>query len=520
MRPSLQTRGLFQLAGLKALPSQWRVGLGWLGLVWAGLLAAFASDWGDMAGQWWNSSTYSHILLIPPVLIWLVLQRVGQVLLIEPRPWWPGLIFFGVAAFIWLLGDFVGLAIARHFGVVALLVASFLTLLGPRVGAGLTFPLCYMFLLVPFGDELVPRMQMITASITTGLIDLSGVPARIDGVFIATPAGLFEVAEACSGVKFLIAMIAFGLLAANICFVSWRRRLLFLLACIVAPVLANGIRAFATIYAAQLVGAEAAVGFDHIVYGWIFFALVLIVIVLGAWRYFDRSPDDLMIDADKINGSPVLGRLATLDISRKAALGGLVVMVLASLAWSRAGSVLEADMPDRIALPDVRGWQRVDYNPSVWWEPRASGSDHRLLGRYADAEGREVDVFIALYSAQGESREAGGFGEGALPGDQSWAWLSPGPPVGYGKSERLLANGSIERLAQTWYRTGDMLTGSNVRLKLANMQDRLLFRVHPTTMLILSSEEQNGRPAVEAIAAFRNAVNPLGKWMDRITRVE
>jgi len=43
-------------------------------------------------------------------------------------------------------------------------------------------------------------------------------------VFIDTPAGLFEVAEACSGVKFLIAMTAFGVLASNVCFVGWKRR--------------------------------------------------------------------------------------------------------------------------------------------------------------------------------------------------------------------------------------------------------------------------------------------------------
>jgi exosortase len=59
------------------------------------------------------------------------------------------------------------------------------------------------------------------------LLALSGIPASLDGVFITTPTGYFEVAEACSGVQFLIAMAAYGVLVANLCFRSWTRRLLF-----------------------------------------------------------------------------------------------------------------------------------------------------------------------------------------------------------------------------------------------------------------------------------------------------
>ena len=68
------------------------------------------------------------------------------------------------------------------------------------------------------------------------LLALTGVPASIDGVFITTPAGLFEVAEACSGVKFLIAMIAFGTLVANVCFTSWPRRCVFIAASVIVPI--------------------------------------------------------------------------------------------------------------------------------------------------------------------------------------------------------------------------------------------------------------------------------------------
>ncbi|MYL96957.1 exosortase A [Novosphingobium sp. FGD1] len=501
------------------LAPAWRLPLLRLAAAWAMLFVLFFADWAAMARQWWDISTYNHILLVPPIIAWMVWQRWPELQRLAPRGWWPGLILFAGAAFLWVLGAISGLDLARQAGAVAMLGASVPLLLGARVGAGLLFPLCYLVFLVPVGEELVKPLQMITAEITIALTHLSGIPARIDGVFIDTPAGLFEVAEACSGVKFLIAMVAFGVLAANTCFLDPRRRVAMLAACVIVPILANGVRAWGTIYAAQIFGIEAAAGFDHIVYGWFFFAAVLALVILGAWRFFDRPIDSPMIDAETIGRSAVLGRLDAMGLSGVAGLCGLVVIVAAGWSWAAIADRLEAPMPAHIDLPAVAGWSRVDYMPSIWWEPRAQGADHRLLGRYRDGSGHEVDVFIALYASQGEEREAGGFGQGALMPDSAWAWQSGGPAVDSGLSERLLGNGRVERLAVTWFRSGDLFSGSNARLKLAVMLDHLLLRTRPTAMIVLSSEDAPKGQAERSILAFQASTGPLQSWVDRITQV-
>lgn len=504
---------------LVAVPACWRRPLALLAFVWIANFVLFLPDWTAMADQWWNISTYNHVLLIPAILAWLVYERLPALARLTPQAWWPGLVLAAGAGFLWLLGEFAGLSIARQAGAVALLAAAALALLGPRVCAVLAFPLAYMAFLVPFGDEIVPPLQMITAAITIALVHLSGIPAVIDGVFITTPAGLFEVAEACSGVKFLIAMAAFGVLAAGVCFSSWRRRAAFLAVCLLVPVLANGVRAWGTIFAAQHVGAEAAAGFDHIVYGWIFFALVIVLVLALSWRFFDRPLDQPVVDMNRIEASPLIGRLEALRIGFVPVLLGLAATLFVAQAWARAAEELSAPLPRAIALPEVPGWHRAPYSPTVAWEPRAKGADHRLLGRYADNQGREVDVFLAVYAAQGEGREAGGFGQGALPPGGVWAWRSPGPALDGAASDRLLAQGRIARTAFTWYRIGDLTTGSNARLRLVAMADRLLLRERPTIMLILSAEEPGGRGAEPAVADFLRAIGPKDQWMDRIAGV-
>ena len=79
------------------------------------------------------------------------------------------------------------------------------------------------------------------------------------------------------------------------------------------------------------------------------------------------------------------------------------------------------------------------------------------------------------------------------------------------------AGGTLERLAQTSYRLGGLVTGSGARLRLGVVADRLTVTAHPALMLVLSAERAPGRadPA-QSLAAFRAAIGPLDGWMDRV----
>jgi exosortase A len=318
---------------LPILPDAWRLPLLRLALAWAGLIVLLWREWADMVDQWWNASTYNHILLIPPILGWLACQRWAELVRLAPQGWWPGLGCMVVSLLVWLAGASSGINLISQLGAVMVLQASVAALLGPRVVAGLLFPLAYMVFLVPFGDEIVPLLQTITAKLAVALTHASGVPAQIDGFFIDTPAGLFEVAEACSGVKFLVAMVALGTLVAHLCFSSPGRRAAFMAAAVTVPILANGVRAWGTIYIAQSQGLEFAAGFDHIVYGWIFFALVIALLLGASWRFFDRSADDPLVDVGALRSSPMLARLEAFAIGGWGALAVLLVLAAGTVVW-------------------------------------------------------------------------------------------------------------------------------------------------------------------------------------------
>lgn len=277
---------------LDCAPAAWRTPLLVLGAAWLALVTVTAPSWSEMLHQWWNIDTYNHLLLLPFIIGWMVMLKAGELATITPRPFVPALALVAAGLLLWWAGRTLDINLIAHAGAVGALQAAVIAVLGLRASLLLALPIAFAAFLVPFGDEIIPPLQLITADIAIALTRWSGVPASIDGIYINTPAGLFIVAEACSGVKFLVAVMTLGVLVCFTRFASWRRRAAFLAACVIVPIIANGVRAWATIFVAQYIGAEKATGFDHIVYGWVFFAIVVAALLAGAWRYFEREPED------------------------------------------------------------------------------------------------------------------------------------------------------------------------------------------------------------------------------------
>ena len=91
------------------------------------------------------------------------------------------------------------------------------------------------------------RERTIAVGIAVALLRLAGVPVFHDGVLIETPSGLFEVAEACAGIRFLIANLVVVTLFAHLALRRAWKWLLFLTLGLIVPVVANGLRAFGII---------------------------------------------------------------------------------------------------------------------------------------------------------------------------------------------------------------------------------------------------------------------------------
>ena len=482
-----------------------------LAIVAAALLAAFGRDVATLVDTWWTSTTFGHCFFIAPIIGWLVWQRGGELALLEPVAWWPGLALVAAGGAGWLAGDAASVTFARQLGLVLMLAGAAVTLLGPNVARGLAFPLGYLLFLVPFGEWLEAPLQLVTVRLVMPLLALAGIPATSDGVMIHAGRYFFELAEACSGAKFVIAMVAFGALVAATCFVSPWRRIAFLAAAVIVPALANGVRAFATIWVADLTSVETAAGFDHIVYGWLWFGVVMAATLAIGWRWFDRRADAPAFDPAALQ-RPVRRRLALVPAALL-----VFAVAIAAPVWSRVAARAAAPLAGRLDLPDIAGWRRVPLSADASWEPFYPGADHHLIGRYADAAGHRVDLGIAVFARQREGGELIAYGTGAAGGG-GWLRVADLPPIAGGSAMRIRAPGPVDRVVATWFRLGGAVTASAAEVKLLTLKARLLGGDQRAIAIHLSTEGASAAEAAAAIRAFLAAAGPVGRIGDEVTR--
>jgi len=272
-------------------PADWRPTALALLLGLAALLAVFWDEATAAVRVWETSTAYNHCWLIAPIAAWLAWQRRHRLAEIAPRPA-PALALLAIPpALAWLVAERLGIMEGRQLTAWALIQVFVLTVIGWRAALAMAIPFAYTIFLVPFGGFTVPYLQLITLRFIEVGLTLWGISHYVEGMLIETPAGLFHVAEACAGLRFAIAALAFGALYAATMFKSPGRRLIVMALAIIVPIIANGIRALGIVIAAEYLGSAEAAAADHIIYGWGFFSVVLLLLILAGLPFREDRPE-------------------------------------------------------------------------------------------------------------------------------------------------------------------------------------------------------------------------------------
>jgi exosortase A len=499
----------------------WR--MAWLflavGLIAAGVL--FWSTAAQMASIWYRSASFNHGFLIFPIcgyLIWLKRDALAN---LSPRPSWWGLAVIAVAGFGWLLGYVSSTSVAQHFALVLLLQGLFLTILGVAATRLLIFPLAYMLFAVPAGEFLIPVLQDITADFVVRGLQLIKVPVFLDGVFISIPTGNFEVAEACSGVRFLIATIALGTLFAHLTYQSPFRQAGFIVLSVIVPIVANGIRAFGIVLLAYLSNNEIAVGVDHIVYGWIFFAIITVVLLLIGMTFRDGDPETVVVQVDGTGGAGL-----PTNATKRIAIAGTVAVLLSAAGPAYASHIAARPQPlPPAALPVPvagNGWQ-ISKSSRVAWKPIFPAAHAQLLQSYRKGDSR-VDLFVAYYTSQRQgaelisnrnlltnhlllSRAASGTKNIVIEGTPTNVYWA-----------RYLGRGQSNRVAYRWYWVGDQITANHYYAKVLQAMSQLTGGEEASAALVISAPyDEAWGEAEETLEDFVQSVKPITPLLRQVS---
>lgn len=471
----------------------WRTALVLLGLA---VLATLALMWPSalsMSHIWFNSQTYAHGIMIIPIALYLAWTRRQELARVDPKPWAWGLLWLLAAGMAWVLARGVDVKVVQHFALVAMLPGLVLTLLGPRAAWVIVFPLAYLFFAVPFGDFIVPPLMDHTAWFTVMALKLSGVPVYSDGYYISIPAANFVVIEACSGVRYLIASVALGLVYAYLSYYSVWRRIAFMVMAVVFPIIANGLRAYSIVMVAHVTNGEVILGYGHIVVGWVFFGVVMLLMFwIGSlwWDQDPRSQEDSRERSPSVAGRVTVPVLALVLVGLTA-----VLLVPRGAEWAleqRAQQVLVDAAP---VLPAATGrWHGPD-SASDAWRPVYHDADTELAGTYRNAD-EWVELHLFQYLNRGQGSEIMSW-RNRMHDRSNWSRSSERAqivvhPSGNGQwrvHETVLRGpGDLRRVVWHWYQIGDHVTTRGVTVKLREAQAVLAGYGHGAFLVAVSTE--------------------------------
>jgi exosortase A len=217
---------------------------------------------------------------------------------------------------LWLVGRLAGANVVEQFALVGMLPSALALVLGWRIVRSIAYPLAFLVFAVPFGEALWPAMMEWTARFTVTAVRLSGVPVVRDGLFFELPSGRWSVVEACSGLRYLLAALPLSALYAFLSWRSWVLRALFIVMTAMVAVVANWLRAYLIVMLGHLSGMKLAVGVDHLIYGWVFFGIVMAIVfwIGSTWRERPSGdpPADVGTGADRSPKSPIATHLLAL----------------------------------------------------------------------------------------------------------------------------------------------------------------------------------------------------------------
>lgn len=467
---------------------------------------------------WYWSATFNHGFLILPIVLYLIWLRRAELAAIEPRPNYLGLLGLALSGLGWLVADAADVILVQQFALVAAIQCMTFTIIGWRATRVILFPLAYLFFAVPFGEFLVPPLQDLTADFTVMFLRFINIPVFLDGIFLSIPNGNFEVAEACSGVRFLIAIVALGTLFAYMNYYTTWRQVLFVALSFVVPIIANGFRAFGIVYIGYVSDMKAAVGADHIVYGWVFFAIVTVALLaLGAaFREPEDQPAGTDDDAGASSTSAPRRNIVTTAM--------MAVLVIGSPPTYAVvlDRVVDVEPKASLTLPaDSNGWRRIpDYKDS--WKPDFPGANLKALGSYAK-NGKQVHLFMAYYGKQKQgaelvseinSVEGGTYWNRAQSGNVSAIYR--GAPLEM-KFTRMRHAGE-GRMVWQWYWVDGAFTSSRIVAKLREAKTKLLGQSRAGAAIVIASDFTGQRVEAEtALRDFLASIGPIRPMLERVS---
>lgn len=241
----------------------------------------------DLVADWYNDANYSHGFLVPVISFYLIWKNRKDLAAIELKSNRLGLTVIAIGMFLFIIGNGASEYFTVRFSLVVTLFGIVLYHLGSGIIGKSWFAILFLIFMIPvpyviYFSATFP-MQLLASKVTSVLLNLIGMPVVRLGNIIHLPSQALEVAEACSGMRSLVSLLALAAIYAYISQKKLSAQIVLFLSAIPIAVVGNIFRVFTTsvmVYTTELNVTDEP--FHSIMGASVFVVAFILLFIFGA----------------------------------------------------------------------------------------------------------------------------------------------------------------------------------------------------------------------------------------------
>jgi exosortase D (VPLPA-CTERM-specific) len=386
-------------------PLDWAVMVFTLGVA----IVPFARVLNQLVGMWESAPEYSHCMLIPVISAFLIFRERAVLARMRFKGSWAGVAVLLAGAGLWGVAELSTIWVIEQYAFVVVIYGLTLALVGPEAFRRLWMAMLILLFTIPlpifFSNSLSLHLELISSAIGVDVIRLFNIPVYLDGNVIDLGVYQLQVAEACSGLRYLFPLMTLAFIVAYFFRAPfWKRAALFL-ASVPIAILMNSLRIGLIGVSVAYWGRKMAEGVLHYFEGWVVFMIstALLIVLAAALARLGRQPmrlrDAMVLDMGPAPPASRAHRTRTLPSPF------LVATVLITVGAVLATQVHERveTQPSRAAFVDfpmqLGGWAGRRSPMAAVYLNQLKLSDY-LYATYQRTADMPVNVWVAYYDSQ------------------------------------------------------------------------------------------------------------------------
>jgi exosortase D (VPLPA-CTERM-specific) len=372
------------------------------------LMYAFREGLALMVNWWERFPEYNHGYLIPVVAAYLLLLCADKYRKIEPRRAWSGLLVIALGLLLLVLGELSAVYTIIQYGFLVALTGLVITAVGWRATLLVWTPLVYLFFMIPLPDflykNLSAALQLLSSQFGVSFLRMVGVSVYLEGNVIDLGVFQLQVAEACSGLRYLFPLMSFGFLCAVIFKGKiWQKAFIFL-SSIPITLFMNSFRIAAIGILVDNYGISMARGFLHDFEGWIIFmaCVGILMLEMTVFAVFSKRKLEDLFD---VQVPPMADFMVFVSAGRPSPIwGGVIVAIIATSFATVSFQQREEFIPEVESFGEfpmqIKDWSGREQAIEQVYLNQLQLTDYVVASYARPADGELIELYVAYYESQ------------------------------------------------------------------------------------------------------------------------